>query len=114
MPLSRPAETVRLVFEASLARDHRRLCALMHPDVRARGRSGATLRGIDGVRAWLASQEHGPRTEYTAHRFESSGDEVIAYGRVRVLDGPSLTDSPAAWRFRVRDGVVVSVAPETP
>ena len=111
MPFPRPAETVRLLFEASRAGDHRRLCALMHPEFRARTATGATVRGVDGVREWLEAQDHGPRTEFTAHRFESSGDEVIAYGRVRVMDGASLTDSPAAWRFRVRDGVVLSVAP---
>jgi ketosteroid isomerase-like protein len=103
---------VRLIFEARNAGDIRRVCSLMHPDVEAVSAVNGTLRGVDAIRSYLAGQEvNGHRTEVMAHRIEARGDEVVAYGRVRIVDGGALTDSPAAWRFVVRDGVVVSVAP---
>ena len=62
----------------------------------------------------LPSEADGRRTEVLAHRIEAHGDEVLAYGRLRVVDGGSLTDSPAQWRCTVRDGRVLSVTPELP
>jgi ketosteroid isomerase-like protein len=112
VPFPRPEETVRLMFEARNAGDIRRVCALLHPDIEAVSAVDGTLRGIDAVREYLASQHvNGHRTEVMAYRIEAQGDEVIAHGRVRIVDGGALADSPAAWRFVVRDGVVMSISP---
>jgi ketosteroid isomerase-like protein len=107
----RPEETVRLIFEARNAGDIRRVYSLMHPDIEFVSIVDGAMHGRDAVRDYLGSQQNGHRTEVMAHRIEAQGDEVIAYGRVRVVDGGALADSPAAWRFVVREGVVVSVAP---
>ena len=112
MPAPDPTETVRLLFEARVAGDHRRVYRLVHPEYVGTSPSGRTVRGLDGVRAYLEAEERGRRTEVMAHRIEACGDEVVAYGRLRIVDGGSLADSPAAWRFRVRDGAVLAMAPE--
>jgi ketosteroid isomerase-like protein len=111
VPFPRPEETVRLVFEARNAGDLRRVVSLLDPDIEADTIVGGTLRGIEAVREFLAAQDNGRRTEVMAHRIEADGDGVIAYGRVRIVDGGALADSPAAWRFVVRDGRVLSITP---
>jgi ketosteroid isomerase-like protein len=100
------------MFEARNAGDIRRVCSLLHPDIQAVSAVDGTLRGVDAVREYLGGQATtGHRTEVMAHRIEADGDAVVAYGRVRVVNGGALADSPAAWRFVVRDGVVVSIEP---
>jgi ketosteroid isomerase-like protein len=101
------------MFEARADDDRDTLLALMHPDVEAQTTLGREyIRGTTGVLAYVR-REHdgGPRTELDAHRFVVDGDEVLAYGRMRVIDRGSLADSPAAWRFRVRAGRVTHMAP---
>ena len=95
MSLPTPEQVVRLVFEARAAGDVRRVLALMDPDVR----------GSFGER-------DGRRVEVDAHRIQADDAEhVSVHGRIRVIDGGSLTDSPAAWRFTVRAGRVVEITP---
>ena len=109
MPLACPVEMVRLMFEARTAGDYDVACAFLHPQIEATTTAGSTLVGIDAVRTYLVQSAQ--RTEVHAHRIERSGDGVIAYGRVRIVEGGSLVDSPAAWRFRLADGKVRSIAP---
>ena len=112
MPRPLPAETVRLMFEARAAGDLQRFASFLHPELVARTIAGRVVRGRDGVRAYLAAEQNGGRrTEVHAHRIVEDGDGVVAYGRIRTVDGGSLADSPAAWRFEVLDGMVVSIAP---
>ena len=98
MSSSAPDQVVRLLFEARAAGDVRRVHALLDPEVRAR--FGYLVReSIDGM-----------RVELDAHRIEREGaDSVLVAGRVRIIDGGSLTDSPVTWRFVVRHGRVVDV-----
>jgi ketosteroid isomerase-like protein len=111
VPFPRPEETVRLMFEARNAGDLRRVISLLDPDVEAVSTANGTIRGIEGVREYFAAEDNGRRTEVMAHRIEADGDGVVAYGRIRVVDGGALADSPAAWRFVVRDGRVVRITP---
>ena len=115
MPPPPAAEVVRLLFEARSAGDVRRICALLDPEIEATTTEGRRYHGLDGVREYFAAQADGARTEVCAHRIEGSGNgTVIAWGRIRVVGRGSLADSPAAWRFEVRDGVVASIAPHAP
>ena len=95
MAAPRPDETVRLLFEARRAGDRRRVDALLHPDAR---------------HAFSPAS----RLEVHANRIEPDGDDVVAYGRVREVTDGAISDSPAAWRFEVRDGIVRSVTPVVP
>ena len=90
-----PDETVRLLFEARRAGDTRRVDALLHPDARH-------------------AFSPGSRLEVHAHRIERDGDAVVVHGRVREVTDGAITDSPAAWRFEVRDGIVQTVTPLLP
>ena len=113
-----PVEVVRLIFEARAAGDVRRVLALMDPDVRAA--MGPTddhvVEGVAAVRRYLARESaEGPRVEVDAHRIEPESDERVRVdGRIRVIDGGRITDSPAAWRFTVRGGRVVEIVPLDP
>jgi hypothetical protein len=50
--------------------------------------------------------------ELDAHRIVTEDAEHVRVdGRIRVFDGGSLSDSPAAWRFTVRNGRVVGLEP---
>ena len=108
MSTTAPAEVVRLLLEAHAAGDPRQMAALMHPDIEATALSGRGVRrGVDDVLASFAPPPGvGRRTEIAPDRIVATGDDVSVVGRVRVRDRGSLTDSPAAWRFTVRDGRV--------
>jgi len=103
----RPAEVVRLLLEGHAAGDRRRMAALLDPDVEATSVGGRGVhRGVDDVLAAFAPSEIGRRAELDADRIVAVGDEVSVVGRIRVRDRGTLTDSPAAWRFTVREGRV--------
>ena len=110
-----PVEVVRLIFEARATGDVRRVLALMDPDVRATmGPSeDVVTRGVQAVQADHARElAEGTRVEVDAHRVEPIDDEhVDVLGRIRVIEQAGMTDSPAAWRFTVRGGRVVEIAP---
>jgi ketosteroid isomerase-like protein len=110
-----PEEVVRLVFEARTAGNVRRVLALLDPDVRATLGPGddEPVHGVSAARQYLARESaRGRRIEIDAHRLERDGDEgVRVVGRIRVIDGGSLSDSPAAWHFTVRGGRVVAIVP---
>ena len=84
----------------------------MDPDIEVEALGGHdVIRGAAGVLLHLRREAHdGPRTELDAHRFAVDGDKVLVWGRIRVIDHGSLSDSPAAWRFTVRDGRVTHVS----
>jgi ketosteroid isomerase-like protein len=92
---SAPADVVSRLFEARATGDVRRVRALLDPDV-----------------AFVRRSTEGTRVEVDAHRIVAEDDEhVRVYGRIRVIERGSLTDSPAAWRLTVRGGRVVDIAP---
>jgi ketosteroid isomerase-like protein len=109
----RPEEVVRLMFEARAAGDVRRVLALMDPDIVAVSTAeGRTLRGVPAIAGFFERERQGRvRTEVDAHRFVADGATVRVHGRVRVIEGGTMADSPAAWQFEVRDGRVVRIAP---
>ena len=114
VPGAHPADVVRLLFEARAAGDDRGLIALLSPGITAMTiADGVAVRGVEAVRAYLRANDRpaGRRTEVQAHRFVSDGDAVIAFGRIRVFDDGALSDSPAAWRFTVRDGLIERIEP---
>ena len=95
MSILTPDEVVRRIFEARAAGDVRRVRALMDPEV-----------------TFARGSTEDARVDVAAHRIEREGPErVLVYGRMRVISGGSITDSPAAWVFTVRGGRVVDIAP---
>ena len=110
-----PDETVRLLFEARAAGDRRRVIALMHPDIEATAVAGRQLyRGVADVLDYFErATARGGRAKLDAHEFVTVGDEVSVYGRIRIMDHGTLTDSPAAWRFTVQGGRVRRIVPLT-
>ena len=107
-------EVVRRLFDARATGDVRRVMALMDPDVVAQAiAGGGVVQGSPALRAALADEgDGGRRVELDAHRFEAQPDgSVHVFGRIRVIEGGRLTDSPGAWRFVVRRGRVASIAP---
>jgi hypothetical protein len=116
MALVSPVEVVRGVFESVAARDFRRLYSLMAPDIAATTvADGDLLVGADAAvaRLVLLSTGEGRRAEVFAYRFVADGEDVIVHGRIRIFEGGALRDSPAAWHFTVRDGLVVRMEPAT-
>ena len=94
MSVLSPIEVVRLMLEAQANGNVRRVLKLVDPEVWATiGPGGAA------------------RVEVDAHRLEAEGEESVRVdGRIRVIDGGSLTDSPGAWRFTVGGGRVLAIA----
>jgi hypothetical protein len=93
-----PEDLVRQLFEARATGDVRRVMALTDPVVRS------ALAPVEGV-----------RVELEAHRIEAEDAEhVHVEGRVRIINGGSLSDSPATWRVTVRGGRVHAIEPVNP
>lgn len=110
-------EIVRRIFEARAAGDVRRTLALLDPEVEVQVLSGAApLRGVGAVQRVVAREATSRRrVEVEAQRVVALGEgEVLVHGRVRVFDGGSLADSPAAWRVTVRRGRIVAIEPHEP
>jgi len=99
------------MFEAHSACDVRRVLSLTDPEIEAVTTTGIRYHGHAEVLEYFHATEQGARIEVLAHHIEQDGDDVVAHGRIRVLEAGSVSDSPAAWRFRVRSGVVTSIAP---
>jgi ketosteroid isomerase-like protein len=114
VPGPAPADVVRLLFEARAAGDQRGVLALLDPEIEAQAETrGASVKGVAAVRRMFGRESaDGARVEVDAHRIEAHGeDAVLVFGRVRVISGGSLSDSPGAWRFTVRAGRVKTIAP---
>jgi hypothetical protein len=104
-----------MLFDARAKRDLTLLLSLLSPDLQAETfADGEVVAGRDGARSYLdlrTGQDAGCRTEVQAHRLLIEGDDVIAVGRIRVFEDGTLSDSPAAWRFTVKNGLVERIAP---
>ena len=113
MPSPPPAEVVRLLFEARLSGNVRRVCALLDPDIEAVSSRGVRYDGVEAVRAFLTGD--GRNVETLAQVIEpDSDDRVLVYGRRRRHGRGSMADSPAAWRMTVRAGRVASIVALAP
>jgi len=110
---AQPTEVVRRLFEARRLGDVRSALALMHDDISALSvADGREYHGVEEVRAaFLEPGADGRRVEVDAHRLHAHGDDVVVHGRIRVVERGSLVDSPAAWRFPVREGRVSRIEP---
>ncbi len=115
MPALTSELIVRRLFERRRRGDVEGVLALLHEDIVATTvADGSVLRGIDRVCAYFAREHSGDRrTEVDAHQVETEGDVVTVRGRIRVFTAGCLTDSPACWRFVVRDGRVWRIDPVT-
>jgi ketosteroid isomerase-like protein len=109
-----PEEIVGLLLKAHAAGDRDLVLRLLAPEVEVRATpDGPAVAGIEAVRAWLDRQAAGQtrRVELAAHEIVADGDRVLVQGRIRTIDRGRMADSPGAWAFTVRDGLVRRMAP---
>ncbi len=101
------------MFDARERGDIPCVLSLLHRDIVATTLAdGCTLRGIDEVGAYFTQlSATGQRIEVTARRLIVDGERVRVIGRIRTIAAGRLVDSPAAWTFIVRDGLVASISP---
>jgi ketosteroid isomerase-like protein len=107
---------VRRAFEAFTVRDVERLVATCAPDVEfnlptARlARTGRPYRGHDGVRTYVRDAARiWSELRLEAREFHTQDDLVVAVGRVYAWGDGRVIDTPSAWVWRLRDGLVTSV-----
>ena len=83
-------------------------------EFRPYGADGATLRGVDELRAFYARiASEGGKVEAKAYSFSESGNAVIVEGWVRVTRaGGRLADAQVRWAYTFRDGKIISAAYE--
>jgi len=111
-----PEQVVRALFAAFERRDAARMGALVadeftfHAPTAELLRGGEPYRGPDGIRRYLADvARQWERLEVEVDEVRVRGDRAVALGRVRVLGGGQVVDSPAGWAFRTgADGRLVS------
>jgi len=69
---------------------------------------GREIHGHEQLRAYMAEQrEERVVVQAVAHRFEVDGDQVTVRGSIRVRTPRAMSERRTAWRFTVRDGLVV-------
>jgi ketosteroid isomerase-like protein len=115
------AELIRQVFRAFARRDVAAVTALTHPKIEFFAPTGQVADeegsnwergaywGHEGVVKYF---EHVARVweelEATPDRFHVVGNRLLVLGRVRLRDkGGVVTDMPAQWLWKLRDGKVV-------
>jgi ketosteroid isomerase-like protein len=108
--------TVQRAFEAFTRRDVEGLVAACHPDVEfhlptARlARVGLPYRGHEGVRTYVRDAARvWAELRLEPREFREIGDSVVAIGRVYAWGGGRVVDTPAAWVWRMRDGLAIRV-----
>ena len=65
-------------------------------------------RGHDGMRRYFEDAERvWVRLEIIPHEYHDLGDRVLVFGRVYARgEGGYISDSPAAWLWRVKGGLI--------
>jgi ketosteroid isomerase-like protein len=109
------AALVESLFEAFAARDEHSLLALVHPEIEFFGPTATALnegkcyRGHDGIRRYFQDASRlWDRLELLPLTFREVGHHVVVLGRVRARAWDDMElDTPAAWVWRVQDGLVV-------
>jgi ketosteroid isomerase-like protein len=107
---------VQRAFEAFTRRDVEGLVAACHPDVEFHlptaqlARVGLPYRGHDGVRTYVRDAARvWAELRLEPREFREIGDAVVAIGRVYAWGGGRVVDTPAAWVWRMRDGLAIRV-----
>jgi ketosteroid isomerase-like protein len=109
-------DLVRRVYEAFAERDVEAMLAVASPDVEFipqvtlsmvkrsepyRGHEGLRRYYEDASRVWVQLQ-------IIPHEFRDLGDRVLVFGRVYGRgEGGYISDSPAAWLWRIEDDLIV-------
>ena len=112
---SRNAAVVRAVFDAFQRRDPDALTELLDPEVTFEPastpvREREPYHGHEGLREYLRDiEETWDEFEVTVSDLRESGDNVVALGRIKAIatGAAYMTDSPAGFVWRLRDGKVV-------
>jgi ketosteroid isomerase-like protein len=108
-----PSQVVEQLFR--LGREGRldELVALFASDMEGAAFAGGTRScSGDDVNDHIERHLRGNgRSEVTCSRIAEHGDRVLVEGRLRVLTRRGLSDSPAVWVFRVREGRIAEVRP---
>lgn len=104
---------MRIMFDARERGDLACVLSLMHPDVVATTiADGCTYTGKEAVGAYFTQlRSSGQRIEVSARRLIADGERVRVIGRIRTIAAGRLVDSPAAWTFTVREGLVTRISP---
>jgi ketosteroid isomerase-like protein len=107
---------VQRAFEAFSRRDVEALVAACHPDVEfhlptARlTRVGLPYRGHDGVRTYVRDAARvWAELRLEPREYHEVADAIVAIGRVYAWGAGRVVDTPAAWVWRMRDGLAVRV-----
>ncbi|MEA2179201.1 MAG: hypothetical protein QOG77_2498 [Solirubrobacteraceae bacterium] len=107
---------VQRAFDAFSRRDVESLVAACHPDVEfhlptARlTRVGLPYRGHDGIRTYVRDAARvWAELRLEPREFREIDDAVVAIGRVYAWGAGRVVDTPAAWVWRMRDGLAIRV-----
>jgi ketosteroid isomerase-like protein len=112
-PAAAPSEVVERLFRLSREGRLEELADLFDTDMDGMSLPGGErFRSREDVRGYLERQLSGERrAEVTCSRIVEHGDQVLVEGRLRLLTRRGLSDSPAVWVFRVREGLIAEVRP---
>jgi ketosteroid isomerase-like protein len=113
---SHDVRVVRRAFEAFSQRDVEGLVAACSPDIEfhlptARlARTGRPYSGHDGVREYMRDAGRvWSELRLDPSEFHERDGMVVAVGRVYAWGDGRVIDTPAAWIWRMRDGLAVRV-----
>jgi ketosteroid isomerase-like protein len=108
-------ELVRRLFEAFEARDLDEMITLVGPEMEFFPQVTASMvqrlepyRGHDGMRRYFEDAARVWRQlDIIPHEYRDLGDRVLVFGRVYARgEGGYISDSPAAWLWRVEDDLI--------
>ena len=107
---------IRRAYAAFADRDVASLRELAHPEIEISTvtgmlmRQGEPYRGLEGVAKYIHDvAEVWDELELLPSEFHDLDSErTLVFGRVRARRGSALIDSPNAWVWRVRAGLIVS------
>ena len=107
---------IRRAYAAFADRDVASLRELAHPEIEISTvtgmltRQGEPYHGLEGVAKYIRDvAEVWDELELLPNEFHDLDSErTLVFGRVRARRGSALIDSPNAWVWRVREGMIVS------
>ena len=108
-------EIVRRLYEAFEARDLEEMLKLTDPEMEFFPQVTASVvkrsepyRGHDGLRRYFEDAARVWRQlDIIPHEYRDLGDRVLVFGRVYARgEGGYISDSPAAWLWRIEDDVI--------
>ena len=108
-------EIVRRLYEAFESRDLDAMIALIGPEMEFFPQVTASMvkrsepyHGHDGLRRYFEDAARIWRQlDIIPHEYQDLGDRVLVFGRVYARgEGGYIADSPAAWLWRLEDGLI--------